>query len=90
MMVTALGRSLARRGAWVVAILALLAVLALSACSHGASTPIVQEATPTATLPPVEQVTQTDASFDAVLSALDAASVDANLDESAKDSVTVP
>ncbi len=85
-----LGRSFARRGAWALAILALLVVLALSACGRGVTSPTADGATPTATLPPVEQIAQTDASFDAVLAALDSASVDASLDQSAKDNILVP
>jgi hypothetical protein len=87
---TNLGHSLARRGAWVLAIVALLVVLALSACGRGGTTQTIQEATATPTLPPVEQVVQTDSSFDAVLAALDSASVDASIDESAKDNIAVP
>ncbi len=83
-----IGRSLARRGVWVVAITALLVALTLSACGRGATSGTVQAPTPT--LPPVEQVVQTDTSLDAIVAAIDSASIDANLDESAKDNITVP
>jgi hypothetical protein len=83
-------QGLARRGAWVATIVALLVVLALSACSRGTSTQTVQIPTPTPTLPPTAQVIQTDADLDAIITALDSASVDAGLDDSAKDNVTVP
>ncbi len=89
-MVRTFAQRLARRGAWVVAILALLVVLALSACGRGAATNAVQPPTPTATLPPTEQVLQTDADLDAIIAALDSASIDASIDESAKDNVIVP
>lgn len=84
------GRSLARRGAWVMAIAALLVVLALSACGQGVTSDTAQAPTSTPTLPPVQQVVQTDTDFDAVVAALDSASIDANIDESAKDNISVP
>jgi hypothetical protein len=90
MMVRSYAHSLAHRGAWVVAIVALLVVLALSACGRGTATNTVQAPTPTATLPPTDQVIQTDTNLDAIVAALDSASIDASIDESAKDNVIVP
>jgi hypothetical protein len=89
MMVRSFAHKLARRGAWVVAIVALLVVLALSACGRGATTQTVQDPTPTATLPPTEQVLQTDTALDTFVAALDSASLDASIDESAKDNVAL-
>ena len=90
MMVRSYAHSLAHRGVWVVAIVALLVVLALSACGRGAATNTVQEPTPTATLPPTDQVIQTDTDLDAIVAALDSASIDASIDESAKDNPVQP
>jgi len=81
---------LAHRGAWMVAMLALLVALALSACGRGAATDAIQPPTPTATLPPTEQILQTDTDLDAIVTALDSASSDASIDESAKDNIVVP
>jgi len=90
MMVRSFAYSLARRSAWVVAIVALLVVLALSACGRGAGPTTVHAPSPTPTLPPTEQVLQADTDLDAIMAALDSASTDASLDDSAKDNVLVP
>jgi hypothetical protein len=81
---------LARRGAWVVAIMALLVVMALSACGRGSAPQTLQGPTATATLPPTQQVLQTDSDLDAIIAAIDSAGLDANIDDSAKDNIVVP
>jgi len=90
MKVRSLTRTLSRRGAALAAILLLLFVLVLAACGRGNADTGSNLPTATPTLPPTDQVIQLDAQIDDIFTAMDSASKDAALDESAKDTVVVP
>jgi hypothetical protein len=99
MSVTRQANALARRGAWLIVVLALLAVLALSACGRGGvgrqgggqgSTGGTGQTTQQTSSAAVNDLIQADAGMDVLMSAMDSASLDANLDESSKDNPMQP
>lgn len=91
---------LARRGAWLIVMLALVVVLALSACSRGGATGTLgsqgnQGTTgtgqvSTGTTATVDDIAQTDSDLDAIVAALDSANLDAGLDQSGQDTPVQP
>jgi hypothetical protein len=99
MRLTTYARILTRRGAWLTVTLALIVVLALSACARGGAggqpggqggTGGTGQATAQTADAAVNNLAQTDADLDAIIAVLDSASLDASIDESAKDNPTQP
>jgi hypothetical protein len=96
-----LGRTMARRTVWLVMVLALVLTLALSACGgrgglggnrngNTGSTDSGDQRNTGGQSASVTQVTQTDDNLNAIMSALDSANQDLNLDDSGQDNETVP
>jgi hypothetical protein len=91
-----IGRTMTRRTVWLVIVLALVLTLALSACggrgglagnrgnsgSNGGNTGSQSTS--------ATQVTQTDDNLNAIMSTLDSANQDMNIDDSGQDSEIVP
>jgi len=100
MRLTTYPRMLTRRVAWLIVALALIAVLALSACGRGGAQPGghggpggtggTGQTTAQTTDAAINDVAQADADLDAIIAALDSASLDASFDESAKDNPVQP
>jgi hypothetical protein len=97
MTLKSIGRTMTRRMVWLVMVLALVLVLALSACggrgglagNRGNSNSGDQGNTGSQSAS-VTQVTQTDDDLNAIMSALDSANQDLNIDDSGQDSEIVP
>jgi hypothetical protein len=87
-----------QRGAWLIVMLALVVVLALSACAGrgaaggapGSGNPGGTEQVGGGTTVAVGAIAQTDSDLDAIVAALDSANIDANIDESGKDTPVQP
>jgi hypothetical protein len=97
MTLKSIGRTMTRRTVWLVMVLALVLTLALSACGsrgglagdRGNSNSGDQGNTGSQSTS-VTQVTQTDDDLNAIMSALDSANQDMNIDDSGQDSEIVP
>jgi hypothetical protein len=101
MTLKSIGRTMNRRTVWLIMVLALVLSLALSACGgrgglggnrggNSSSTGSGDQGNTGSQSASVTQVTQTDDDLNAIMSALDSANQDLNIDDSGQDNVIVP
>jgi hypothetical protein len=99
MTLKSIGRTMTRRTVWLVMVLALVLVLALSACGGrgglggnrgNSNSNSGDQGSAGSQSASVTQVTQTDDDLNALMSALDSANQDMNIDDSGQDNEIVP
>ena len=97
MTLKSIGRTMTRRTVWLVMVLALVLTLALSACGgrgglagNRDNSNSGDQGNTGSQSTSVTQMTQTDDNLNAIMSALDSANQDMNIDDSGQDSEIVP